>query len=222
MCGRFALFGNGSFGYESLYLPDPPPFESYNIAPTQNILAIRASPETGRVEYALLHWGLVPFWSKTAKTPYPLINARAEGIEKKPSFRSPFKHRRCIIPASGFFEWRLIDAGKQPYFIRPIDGGYFGLAGLWDRWQGEDGGVVDSCSIITTEANGLMREIHDRMPAILKVQDVEAWLESGSEQSDVLEMLVPYPDDLIEAYPVSHYVNSHRHNSPVCVANLTP
>ena len=139
MCGRFALFGNGSFGYESLHLPEPPPFESYNIAPTQNILAIRTSPETGRVEYALLHWGLVPFWSKTAKTPYPLINARAEGIEKKPSFRSPFKHRRCIIPASGFFEWRLIDAGKQPYFIRPIDGGYFGLAGLWDHWQGEDG-----------------------------------------------------------------------------------
>ena len=154
MCGRFALFGNGSFGYESLHLPDPPPFESYNIAPTQNILAIRTSPEIGRGEYALLHWGLVPFWSKTAKTPYPLINARAEGIEKKLSFRSPFKHRRCIIPASGFFEWRLIDAGKQPYFIRPIDGGYIGLAGLWDRWQGEDGGVVDSCSIITTEANG--------------------------------------------------------------------
>lgn len=222
MCGRFALFGNGSFGYESLHLPNPPPFESYNIAPTQNILAIRTSPETGRVEYALLQWGLVPFWSKTAKTPYPLINARAEGIEKKTSFRSPFKHRRCIIPASGFFEWRLIDAGKQPYFIRPINGGYFGLAGFWDHWQGEDGGVIESCSIITTVANGLMREIHNRMPAILKVQDVEAWLESGSEQSDVLEMLSPYPDDLIEAYPVSHYVNSHRHNSPECVANLTP
>ena len=218
MCGRFAYFGNGSFGYESLHLPGPPPFESYNIAPTQNILTIRSSPETRQPEYALLHWGLVPFWSKVAKTPYPLINARAEGIEKKPSFRSPFKHRRCIIPASGFFEWSRHEGGKQPCFIRPIEGGYFGLAGIWDNWQGEDGVVIESCSIITTEANKLMRDIHDRMPVILKVQDVEAWIDPGSGQSDVLKLLAPYPDDLMEAYPVSSRVNSTRNNGPECVA----
>ena len=222
MCGRFAYFCNGAFGCESLHLPEPPPYESYNIAPTQNILSIRSSPERGQAEYAMLHWGLVPFWSKVVKTPYPLINARAEGIEKKPSFRSPFKHRRCIIPASGFYEWQHHEGGKQPYFIRPIDGGYFSLAGLWEHWQGEGGEVVESCSIITTEANRLMSNIHDRMPVILKVQDVEAWLDPGSGQSSILEMLAPYPNDLMEAYPVSNYVNSHRHDGPVCMARLNP
>jgi putative SOS response-associated peptidase YedK len=221
MCGRFAYFGNGSFGYESLHLPEPPPFENYNIAPTQNILAIRSSPETGQPEYAMLHWGLVPFWSKTVKTPYPLINARAEGIEKKPSFRSPFRHRRCILPASGFYEWlHKEEGGKQPYFIRPINGGYFGLAGIWEHWQGEGGEVIESCSIITTGANRLMREIHDRMPVILKVQDVEAWIDPGAGQSGILEMLAPYPDDLMEAYPVSSMVNSSRNNSQQCIARL--
>lgn len=220
MCGRFAFYGNGFYGYESLHLPDPPPFESFNIAPTQNILAIRFSPATGQAEWATLHWGLVPFWSKTTKTKYPLINAQAEGIENTPSFRSPIRHRRCIIPASGFYEWRHNGSDKQPYFIRPIAGDYFGLAGIWDHWQGKDGEVIESCSIITTEVNMLMREIHDRMPAILREQDVKAWLDPRSGVSDVLEMLAPYPDDLMEVYPVSSKVNSSRNNSPECVARL--
>jgi len=221
MCGRFAYFGNGFFDFDSLHLPAPPPFESYNIAPTQSILAIRSSPETGQAEYAMLHWGLVSFWSKVAKTPYPLINARAEGIEKKPSFRSPFKHRRCIIPARGFFEWSLHNKGsKQPYFIRPIKGGYLALAGIWDHWQGKGGEAIESCSIITTGANKLIRGIHDRMPVILRVHDLEAWLDPGMEQKEVLALLAPYPDDLMEAYPVSSMVNSSRNNSPECVARL--
>jgi len=222
MCGRFAYFGNGFYGYETLHLLPPPSFESYNIAPTQNILVIRTSPETGQAEYAQLHWGLVPFWSKSDKTPPPLINARAEGIEKKPSFRSPFRHRRCIIPVSGFYEWLHNESGKHPYFIRPIDGGYFGLAGIWEHWQGEEGNVIESCSIITTVANRLMRGIHDRMPAILEVQDIKAWLDPGTEQKEVLAMLDPYPEDLMEAYPVSSMVNSSRNNSPGCVARFNP
>lgn len=220
MCGRFALFGNGTFGYEALHLPEPPLFESYNIAPTQNILTIRTSFETGHAEYALLHWGLVPFWSKTAKTKFPLFNARAEGIEKKPSFRSPFRHRRSIIPASGFFEWKLIEGHKQPYFVRPVNGGYFAYAGVWDHWQGEDGKTVNSCAIITTEANTMMREIHDRMPLILKQGDLGIWLDPDTGQSDVLEMLAPYPDDLMEAYPVSSKVNNPKNNGPDCVARF--
>ena len=103
MCGRFAFFAKGHFGYESLQLPEPPPFERYNIAPSQDILAIRTAPETGRPEWALLRWGLVPFWSKELWVKRPLINARAEGIEAKPSFRGPVRHRRCIVPASGFY-----------------------------------------------------------------------------------------------------------------------
>lgn len=218
MCGRFALFGNGSFGYESLHLPEPPSFESYNIAPTQNILAIRTSSKTGQAEYALLHWGLVPFWAKTAKTTFPLINARAEGIEKKPSFRSPFRHRRCIIPASGFFEWKLLEGHKQPYFVRPANGGYFAMAGIWDHWQGEDGKTEYSCAIITTEANTMMREIHDRMPLILEQGDLGTWLDPDTEQETALAMLLPYQDGIMEAYPVSSKVNNAKNNGPDCVA----
>ena len=218
MCGRFAFYSNGSFGYESLHLPEPPFFENYNVTPSQEILAIRKSPETGQPEYAMLHWGLVPFWSKNAKTKFPLINARSEGIETKPSFRGPFKHRRCIIPASGFYEWQKVGEHKQPYFIRPVDGRYFAVAGLWDHWQGENGEVINSCAIITTTANTIMREIHDRMPVILGKENLKTWLDPRVEQKDLLEMLKPCPDSLMEIYPVSHKVNSPRINGPECVA----
>ena len=153
ICGRFAYFGSGFFSYESFQVPELPIFQSYNIAPSQNILALRISQESHQIERAKLHWGLIPFQSKTEKTNYPLINARVEGIETKPSFRSPFRHRRCIIPASGFYEWQHRDGNKQPFFIRPTDGGYFALAGLWEHWQGAEGEIIESCAIITTTAN---------------------------------------------------------------------
>jgi len=218
MCGRFAFYGNGSFGYESLHLPEPPHFENYNITPSQDILAIRTSPKFGKPEYTMLHWGLVPFWSKSDKTKFPLINARSEGIETKPSFRGPFKQRRCIIPASGFYEWQKVEAHKQPYFIRPVDGRYFAVAGLWDHWQGENGEVINSCAIITTTANTLMREIHDRMPVILGKDIIADWLDPGNGLTDLLAMLEPYPGSLIEIYPVSSKVNNPRNNGPECVA----
>jgi putative SOS response-associated peptidase YedK len=222
MCGRFAYFGKGAFGHESLHLPEPPRFENYNITPSQDILAIRTSPETGHPEYTMLHWGLVPFWSKSVKTKFPLINARSEGIETKPSFRDPFKRRRCIIPASGFYEWQKVEEHKQPYFIRPVDGRYFSLAGLWDSWRGENGAYVNTCAIITTMANATMKEIHDRMPVILGDMNIAAWLDSGKGQTDLLAMLEPYPESLIEIYPVSSMVNSPRNNGPECVKRSLP
>lgn len=218
MCGRFAYFGNGSFGYESLQLPEPPTFESYNITPSQDILAVRVSPVSNQPEYAFFHWGLIPSWSKTAKTKYLLNNARADGIEKKPSFRSPFKHRRCIIPASGFYEWLQQEKGKQPFFIHPADGGYFAMAGLWDRWDGEDGKVIESCAIITTEANGVMSRIHDRMPVILPIHILERWLSYDATQQELLDMLRPCPEADIFAYPVSKMVNYPQNNGPGCIA----
>ena len=217
MCGRFAFFGNGHFGYESLHLPEAPSFENYNVTPSQDILTIRSSPETGLAEYALLHWGLIPFWSKTEKTKFPLINARADGIEKKPSFRGPFKHRRCIIPVSGFYEWQHQGERKQPFFIQPANGGYFALAGLWDHWQGEDGEEIESCAIITTEANNLMRTIHDRMPVILASDSLLSWLDSTTSQEALLLLLVPCRDELIHTYPVSARVNNPRHNDKDCI-----
>ena len=217
MCGRFAFFGNGSFGYESLHLPEPPAFENYNISPSLDILTIRISPENGQLEYAMLHWGLVPAWSKEAKTKFPLINARAEGIEEKPSFRSPFKHRRCIIPASGFYEWLHVENRKQPYFIRPLDGRYFAMAGIWEHWQGKDGKIINSCAIITTTANTLMSKIHDRMPAILEKRHIAVWLDPKLGHTDLLAMLEPCPDSLIEIYPVSSRVNIPKNNGPECV-----
>lgn len=227
MCGRFAFFGNNQESLEFLgVVSDPPLLESYNITPAQDIVVIRTWPETGVLEYGMLRWGLLPFWSKTNKTKFPLINARAEGIEKKPSFRGPFKYRRCIIPASGFYEWQKGAGGKQPFFIRPVAEGYFGFAGIWDHWQGEDGQEIESCAIITTEANELVTEIHDRMPAILEQSDQEAWLgvsrlpDSGAGEGDLLAMLQPYPSEKMEACPVSSMVNNARNNREECVARV--
>ena len=221
MCGRLAYFGNGTFGYETLLLPDPPPIEDYNIPPSRNILTIRKCPETDNPSYAMLHWGLVPSWSKTPKTKYILNNARAEGIEKKVSFREPLKRQRCIIPASGFYEWLRKGTQKQPYFIRRTDQGYMAMAGIWDHWQGEDGQEIDSCSIITTEANTRMLAIHDRMPVILDKNDLAIWLDPGTDQERVMSMLKPCPNSWIETYPVSSRVNSVKNNGPACLEKLT-
>lgn len=227
MCGRFAFFGNNQANLESLgVVSDPPLLESYNIAPTQDVIAIRTWPETGVLEYGMLRWGLLPFWSKTNKTKFPLINARADGIEKKPSFRGPFKYRRCIIPASGFYEWQARAGGKQPYFIRPKDGGVFLLAGIWDHWQGESGQEIESCAIITTTPNNMMAKIHNRMPVILEAGRVTAWLgvsrlpDQGAGQGDLLAMLQPYPADRMEVYPVSSLVNNARNNEVECIERV--
>jgi putative SOS response-associated peptidase YedK len=220
MCGRFALFAKGQFGYESLQLPEPPPFERYNIAPTQDILAIRTSSETGLPEWALLHWGLVPSWSKESKTKHLLINARAEGIETKPSFRGPVRHRRCIVPASGFYEWRRQGPGKQPYFVRPAVNEVFALAGIWDRWEGKQGEVIESVVIITTSANELMQPIHDRMPVVLEKDDPVEWLAPQTGLKLALAMLGPYPSEKMVAYPVSSVVNNARYDGPECVARV--
>ena len=221
MCGRFAFFANGQFGYESLQLPEPSPFERYNIAPTQDILAIRTAPETGRPGWAMLRWGLVPFWSKEPGGKPPLINARAEGIEAKPSFRGPVRHRRCIVPASGFYEWRRDGAGKQPFFVRPAAVEVFALAGIWDHWEGKQGEVIESVAIITTSANELMQPIHDRMPVILEEEDVAEWIAPATQLEKALAMLKPCSSARMLAYPVSSLVNSARHDGPECAARVS-
>jgi len=220
MCGRFAYFGKGFFGYESLHHPPVPPFERYNIAPSQNILALLRDPEAQNLSWSLLRWGLVPFWAKGQPAKFNLINARAEGVERKPSFRGPFTYRRCLIPASGFYEWQKKGRTKQPFFIRPPHSGYFAFAGIWDHWEGEYGEVVESCAILTTTANGRMAAIHERMPVILQEDASLLWLDNRSRKADLLNLLRPCPDDLLEVYPVSARVNSPRNDDPACIEKV--
>ena len=219
MCGRFAFFGDNRECLAPLgAASDPPLVDNYNITPGQDIALLRTWPETGVLEYGMLRWGLLPFWSKTNTTKFSMINARAEGIAEKPSFRGPFRYRRCCILASGFYEWQQRVGGKQPFFIRPKDHGLFLLAGIWDHWQGEDGQEIESCAIITTTPNSVIAKIHDRMPVILNQQDVSVWLDPAAKQSDVTNMLKPCPAKNMDTYPVSNVVNNARNNGPECIA----
>ena len=168
----------------------------------------------------MLRWGLVPFWSKEPGGKRPLINARAEGIETKPSFRGPIRHRRCIVPASGFYEWGRQGTGKQPYFVRPAAAEVFALAGIWDNWEGKQGEVIESVAIITASANELMQPIHDRMPVILEKEEAAAWIAPATKLEKALAMLKPCSSARMVAYHVSNLVNSARHDRPECVARV--
>lgn len=209
MCGRFAQRTNSKGLAKAFKVEAVPAVEPrFNIAPAQNILGVRETPD-GR-EIAFLRWGLIPSWAKDASMGAKLINARSETVTEKPSFREAFKRRRCIIPADGFYEWQRTAGGKkQPYFFQLRQSVPFGFAGLWDRWAGEDGQSVDSCTILTTEANELLRLVHDRMPVILHTDDYELWLDDDPRKVELRrELLRPYDAVEMMAYPVGMSVNS--------------
>jgi putative SOS response-associated peptidase YedK len=190
---------------------------SYNVAPSQTVWAARAAPGGGR-ELVPLKWGLLPAWSKEARTEYSTINARAETVAAKPAFRSAFRHRRCLIAADGFYEWRKTGTRKQPYFIALADNRPFAFAGLWERWE-KEGRAIESCTIIVTGANELMRTIHDRMPVILDPADYALWLNPAATEPRSLEPLLgPFPAAAMRAYPVGLAVNSARNDGPELVA----
>lgn len=224
MCGRFALFDPGealvaAFGLgevSAAALSDRVLEPRYNIAPTQPVLAVRLG-RSGERELAMMQWGLVPSWAKDPSIGSRMINARAETAAEKPSFRSAFKRRRCIIPASGFYEWQKLDSGKQPMFIHAADRQPLGLAGLWEIWQSSDGSYLESCTILTTTPNDLMAPIHNRMPVILETADYDTWLHSEPDPSLGLHLLRPYPASEMAAYPVSTLVNNPRNDDPACV-----
>ncbi|MBM9615864.1 SOS response-associated peptidase [Desulfobulbus rhabdoformis] len=220
MCGRFAYFGNGSFGYESLSIPPAPQYESYNIAPGQNIPALIRLSGPGRFAWAPLRWGLLPSWSKSKRTKFNLINARAEGLETKPSFRGPFRYRRCIIPANGYYEWQKHPGGKQPYYIHPTEAERFAFAGLWDSWESEHCEIIDSCTIITTTANKTIAPLHERMPVILSPKDIPLWLSGSSEKKTLLQLLRPCPEEALASYAVSTLVNNIRNNTQECIQKI--
>ena len=222
MCGRFTLFEpdkilSKEFGVSSIPLLSP----RYNIAPSQPVAAVRATPAGSGRELALLRWGLIPSWSKDPAIGIRLINARAETAHEKPSFRNAFRRHRCLIPASGFYEWLRWERGKQPYFVRMRDERLFAFAGLWDRWESPDKGAIETCTILTTAANAVLAPIHDRMPVILPSTEYARWLDPTLLNTDSLApLLVPFPPEDMLALPVSHRVNSPTVDDEKCIAPL--
>ncbi len=210
MCGRFTQRADSKKIAKEFQVSEVPAVEArYNIAPTQDILAIYER-EGGR-ESKFFKWGLVPGWAKDTSMGARLINARSETVAEKPAFRQAFKQRRCIIPADGFYEWQRKDGRKQPFFFHLRDERPFGFAGLWERWEGEGGAVINSCAILTTEANEVLRPVHDRMPVILHPEDYKLWLGADARELDLVkEMLRPYPAEEMLAHPVGTSVNSPR------------
>ncbi|MFO7625559.1 MAG: SOS response-associated peptidase [Anaerolineales bacterium] len=222
MCGRFTMT------VDPAQLRDAFPWldvredwsPRYNIAPTQPVAVV---PNRGdnRLDYFL--WGLIPSWAKDPSIGNRLINARAETLAEKASFRNAFRRRRCLVLADGFFEWKTEadKKRKQPMYIRLKTGEPFGFAGLWEIWNSPDGSQVFSCTIITTEPNELVSEIHNRMPVILKREDYSSWLDPAEKRpQDLQDLLTPYPSGELEAYPVSTMVNSPANDDPGCVLPL--
>jgi putative SOS response-associated peptidase YedK len=210
MCGRFTQRQPAARLKKEFGVEEVPQVEArYNIAPTQNILSVRQMPD-GR-EMGLLKWGLIPSWAKDSSVGAKLINARSETVTEKPSFREAFKKRRCIIPADGFYEWQHTGGRKQPFFFHMRDDRPFGFAGLWDRWKSQEGEILETCTILTTEANDVLKPVHDRMPVILHLEDYELWLDDDARKADLRqELLRPFLASEMRDYPVSTLVNNTR------------
>ena len=207
MCGRLALTTPPDAVRDFFAYLDQPNFPPrYNIAPTQPIATVRY--EYGKRQFHLVRWGLIPSWVKDPSSFTLLINARAETAAEKPSFRASMRHHRCLIPASGFYEWRRTPEGKQPFWIRPAEGDVMAFAGLWDTWSDPDGGDMDSGAILTIQSNRMMSEIHHRMPVILKPGSFETWLDTANvDTREAKKLLQPVEDDFLVASPISSRVN---------------
>jgi putative SOS response-associated peptidase YedK len=225
MCGRFSLRArNAALLAEYFDIVDMPLLKPrYNIAPSQPVPVVRIKPGEAkpRRELVMMRWGLISSWAKDPAIGNRMINARAETLAEKPAFRAAVRRRRCLLLADGFFEWQASGRSKQPYFIRFRDDRPFAFAGLWESWEGPDHTAIDSCTIITTAANQLIRPLHDRMPVILSPGAYVSWLDSSLENIDeILAMLVPFSSDEMESYPVNTLVNKATHDEPGCIEPL--
>jgi putative SOS response-associated peptidase YedK len=224
MCGRFTLFEADTillkeFGAPISFGLTP----RYNIAPSQQILAVRPSTGKGGREAAFLRWGLIPHWAKDPSIGNRMINARAETVAEKPAFRNAFRKQRCLIPADGFFEWQKLDRKKQPFYIRMRDRRPFAFAGLWERWEAPGSEIIETCTILTTEANDVLKPLHDRMPVILPLSGHDLWLDPGILEQDRLKPLFyPYPDREMEAFPVGVIVNNPKIDDSRCISPVNP
>lgn len=223
MCGRFSSSSKPEQIKKEfkVAVEDPAIFKPrYNIAPSQMIPVVL--DRTGERIVAQLKWGLVPSWAKDALIGSRMINARAETLMEKPSFREAYKSRRCIIPASGFYEWQRAEKGaKQPFYFYLTNKEVFGFAGLWEKWVDKKSGEsLETCTIITTEANDVLKPVHDRMPVILQAADYDEWLDTKEANTDKLQkLLAPYPPDEMSSHAVSRAVNSPTLDSPELIVN---
>jgi putative SOS response-associated peptidase YedK len=218
MCGRFSLIVSADQLRERFGVSLNEPLKSrYNIAPTQNIPIItNLKPR----EITLARWGMIPHWAKDEKSSYSMINAKAETIEEKPTYKGPFKSKRCLIPADGFYEWKKTGTKKVPFRFTRKDGKLFAFAGLFDEWE-KEGKQVISCTIITTNANPLLAKVHDRMPVILDEKQEKAWL-SETSADNLKGMLKPYPSDQMASVQISDKINSPKNDSKDLLSAVKP
>jgi len=218
MCGRFARRSTREVLAEwfGIDLDDAPQFSpSYNVAPQSVQPVVRLGRDSGKPEFALLRWGLVPSWAKDAKIGYSTINARAEEATTKPAFRDALRQRRCLAPADAFYEWRKGDAkSKQPFAIGLKSGEPFAFAGLWERWRPKEGEALETFTILTTDPNQLLEPIHDRMPVILEPKDYRRWMEPAGIERLPVDLLRPFPAESMIAWPVSERVGNVRNDDP--------
>lgn len=223
MCGRFTLIAPGEAIAELFDLSETPELAPrYNIAPTQPVAAVRYNRDTNKRELTHFYWGLIPSWSKDPTIGSRMINARSETASEKPSFRNAFKYRRCLVPTDGFYEWWKVDGGKQPVRIQMKDERPFAMAGLWEHWQSPDGSEIESCTLLTTGPNDLLKPIHNRMPVILAPKDFDLWLDPGAQHpGEVQPLLRPFLSEKMTFYPVSTHVNNPRNEDPACITPLS-
>jgi putative SOS response-associated peptidase YedK len=222
MCGRYGRRADKQRIAEWMQAHNTDVFDdsylapSYNVAPQSLQPIVRLDNETGERELTIMRWGLIPFFAKDPEIAYSTINARAETVATSPVFREPMKRRRCLVPATGFYEWQALDKkSKQPWAIELADGNLFAFAGLWDRWKDKaTGQPLETYTIITTDPNELLEPIHNRMPVILSPQDYSRWLDPGDPKQLPVDLLRPYPAEEMRAWKVSAAVGSVKSNSP--------
>ncbi len=218
MCGRFTLNIPPEVIAKVFGLQDIPQYEPrYNIAPSLAVATVRHIEDHNKLDF--MKWGLIPSWSKEiVRSP---INARSETVHEKLMFAQALKYNRCIIPASGFYEWQSHGDHKQPYYVRLSNSSVMGFAGLWERWKTEDGSDLETCCILTTDANEIMKPIHDRMPVILQSDSYNLWLNCNMHDPHELERLYkPFPPDQMVAFPVPDLVNNTRFDGPACIVQV--
>ncbi len=223
MCGRYSLTSPTEAVRRLFDFPERPNLAvRVNIAPSQAVAAVRLGEDgAGERQFVWLRWGLIPSWAKEPGIGNRIINARAETIAEKPAFRAAFRRRRCLIPADGFYEWKTERGRKQPYRIALADGAPFAFAGLWERWAGSgEAGAVESCTIVTTEANARLKAIHHRMPVILAPGAYEAWLDPATPGAQAQALLRPAPSAWFTAYRVSPKLNSPANDDPTLIEPL--